>query len=1003
MNARRLLPSDDTDDSSHFRIAVRAYVPPPHAEQDPPKSKRRGQVAPPSPWTLVFDTETTTDAAQKLRAGSYQLRHGIELIEAGIFYDPLALAPDEVKLLRLVCDERRLRQRVLADFIEEVFFRQGYDFRASFVGFNLPFDLSRLAIKKPSAARGKTMRGGFSFTLSPYYWRPRVQVRHLNGRASLMQFAHPPKRRDARGWRKRELEAQQRRGSFIDLKTIAAALTSRSFSLASLADFLKTDARKLDVDEHGGPLTREYLDYLVRDVEVTWQCYQVLRDKYELHELVDTHIAKVLSEASLGKAYLKQMGVVPFRIVQPDFPDAVMGMIMSAYYGGRSEVRWRRTIKQVLYCDFLSMYPTVCTLMGLWRFVISQGMTATESTASTRELLSRISLDDLQQQDTWKLLTTIVKIKPDWDALPVRAKYDGQSFTIGVNLPTGDVTLCYTLADVIASKILCGKTPEILEAMTFSPKDAQTDLHSIKIAGNKAYGIDPKVDDFFKRLIDLRSHVRAKMKRTDGAARHVLDTEQGALKILANSTSYGIFVEMIVAEADNYEKRVAYGPSGQGFEIETNKAEEPGRYFYPLLATLITGAARLMLAMSERLTLNEGLDWAFCDTDSMAIAKPDSMENTEFMEKSPKINNWFEPLNPYKIKGSIFKVEDANFGISENSHPPKLQPLYCLCISSKRYALFNIGPSGEIIIRKASAHGLGHLRAPYRADDAPSSIPAPATALEDIGVERWQYDLWHQIIRAELDGHRDQVDLDYHVALDRPAASRYSATTPALLRWFKSYNCKRPYADQVKPFNFLIAFHARPQLELPGDEQFELGKRGRKRKLTHAKPVAPYDKDIAKAAQHAFDRDTGRATPPETLLSYREALAQYHLRPESKFSNGDFADRGRTERRHVQVAGIVHVGKEANKWEQQFFIGPDEEAEIEYGEAIAHDLLLKRLEVLCSEFGEREAGRQLGISRTAIRRALAGYKLSRKTRAKLVSQSWDLSPSFARRSNSSAG
>ena len=81
--------------------------------------------------------------------------------------------------------------------------------------------------------------------------------------------------------------------------------------------------------------------------------------------LEETPLGKVLSEASLGKAYLKQMGVRPFREVQPDFPAHLTGLIMSAYFGGRAEVRWRREIRQVLYCDFLSMYPTVCTLMGL--------------------------------------------------------------------------------------------------------------------------------------------------------------------------------------------------------------------------------------------------------------------------------------------------------------------------------------------------------------------------------------------------------------------------------------------------------------------------------------------------------------------------------------------------------------------------------------------------------------------------------------------------------------
>ena len=66
-------------------------------------------------------------------------------------------------------------------------------------------------------------------------------------------------------------------------------------------------------------------------------------------------------------------------------------------------------------------------------------------------------------------------------------------------------------------------------------------------------------------------------------------------------------------------------------------------------------------------------------------------------------------------------------------------------------------------------------------------------------------------------------------------------------------------------------------------------------------------------------------------MTYAEALAQYHLRPEAKFLNGDFCDRGRTERRHVVATQLLHIGKEANKWEEQHFLGEDEDAEIEYG------------------------------------------------------------------------
>ena len=240
------------------------------------------------------------------------------------------------------------------------------------------------------------------------------------------------------------------------------------------------------------------------------------------------------------------------------------------------------------------------------------------------------------------------------------------------------------------------------------------------------------------------------------------------------------------------------------------------------------------------------------------------------------------------------------------------------------------------IIRKASAHGLGHLRAPYPESDAPKSIPAPCMPLDKIGVERWQYDLWYQIIVAALDGHPDQVNLDYHPALNLPAASRYGATTPKLLRWFKTYNQNRLYRDQVKPFNFLLAFQASPVLSV-ANESYEFNappKRGPRPKiLLMPRPIAPYNTDIKRAAQNCFDRETGRPMSSKMLKTYREALAQFHLSPESKFLNGDYLDRGPTIRRHVEATAVHHIGKEANRWEEQFYLGFDEEEPIEYGVA----------------------------------------------------------------------
>jgi hypothetical protein len=160
---------------------------------------------------------------------------------------------------------------------------------------------------------------------------------------------------------------------------------------------------------------------------------------------------------------------------------------------------------------------------------------------------------------------------------------------------------------------------------------------------------------------------------------------------------------------------------------------------------------------------------------------------------------------------------------------------------------------------------------------------------------------------------------------------------------------------------------------------------GRPRKPSPIRPVAPFSRNISEAAETAFDRETDKRVEPNSLITYSEALAQYHLRPEAKFLNGDFCDRGRTERRHVFATQIVHIGKEANKWEERYFLGEDEEAEIEYGVDESNASLDAAIRELCERTGERVSAEKLGISRTALRRALKRGvgSLSRATRARV--------------------
>ena len=939
-----------------------------------PRAHRRKATRsfpPPSQWVLVFDTETTTDAGQSLRIGSYQVREGERLDEAGLFYAPAALSDTEMATLSEFAAARNLRLITRDEFVDRVFYGIGYDLRATIVGLNLPFDLSRIAIGHASA-RGD-MRGGFSFKLSQDKRRPAVQVKHLSQKAALIRLAAPFRQRQARSERRRGDYIPVRRGHFVDIRTLAAALFSRSFSLESLSEFLKVEHPKVSSDEHGGSITESYVEYAVRDARATWECYVELAHRYERLGLHDTPLSRIYSEASLGKAYLKAMKIKPWRGVQPDVPPQLLAIIMGSYFGGRSEVRIRRELRQVVLCDFLSMYPTVCTLMGLWRFVIAEGMSWRDGTDEVRSFLDTITIANLQQPATWRGLPALVRVLPEDDIFPVRAQYSGEpQATIGANYLSSDQPLWFTLADCIASKLLTGHAPTVVEAIVFEPGPPQSGLQPVAIGGNADYRVDPLEDDFYKRLIELRASVKHKRDAAAGAEHESLDTEQNALKIAANATSYGIFVEVNVKELGESTSAMVHSASGESYEVATVKVEEPGRNFHPLLATLITGAARLMLAITERQVANQGLEWAFCDTDSMAIAKPDAMPAADFHGQVDLIVAWFASLNPYDFGGSILKVEDVNFRLRDQcAH----ELLFCWAVSAKRYVLFNLDAVGEPVLRKASAHGLGHLRAPYDASEPATGIPKPVVPLDKLGVDLWQHDLWWTIARATLAGEPNQVGLGFHPGLSQPAVSRYAATTPMLFRWFHGFNANLPYERQVKPFGFLFSLFANPfaNLVAPHEARVSDAVRATRRSRRPVRPAAPYDRDLPKAIGRAFDRETGARVSVDALKTHRQVLAQYHLHPESKFANGDFLDTGATHRRHVHASSVRNIGKEADHWEEQFYLGLDAEVEIDHGLAPSgQEQKLSELRALARRMGQRKLAERLRISRTTLAQWLRG-------------------------------
>lgn len=69
----------------------------------------------------------------------------------------------------------------------------------------------------------------------------------------------------------------------------------------------------------------------------------------------------------------------------------------------------------------------------------------------------------------------------------------------------------------------------------------------------------------------------------------------------------------------------------------------------------------------------------------------------------------------------------------------------------------------------------------------PPGVPAPSADATK-KLTPWQDDLWFKIVKCALGGDVHDMTYDYHPALRRPALSRYVATSPECLRWFKGWN-----------------------------------------------------------------------------------------------------------------------------------------------------------------------------------------------------------------------
>jgi len=902
---------------------------------------------------LVFDTETRTDATQRLLFGSYRFIVQGECLEEGLFYaDDMSgserrILEKYVKIYRPEVSDGGAQQLHLLtrhEFVKKLY-RAAYKGRCLLVGFNLPFDLSRIAYDF-AAARGD-FAGGFSLGLWPYVdkdgrehrnqYRPRLGIKHIDSKRALKGFTARNKPdiedlipEDSRTGKPKK--GHIFRGHLLDLRTLAFALTDRGYSLETACEAFSVEHGKQRAAEHGR-ITEEYIDYNRRDVLATSELAGKLLEEYARHP-ISLQATKAYSGAAIGKAYLREMGITAILERQPDFPKAFLGFAQSAFFGGRTSAHIRKVPVPVVYTDFLSMYPTVNTLMGLWQLVTAGEIEVVEHCKNEiGRFLKRLKASDLFKRETWKRLSAFVKVNPDGDILPCRSKYSAgaNDWQIGVNYlyaeNNDDGALWYSLPDIAASVLLTGKVPKIVDAFRFEPHGKLEGLNPVKLRG--AIEVDPKKQDFFKVVIEQRKHLSTRTDLTE-TDRKRLDK---ALKVLANASSYGIYAEMIREEFDRKINVTCHGIDPTPYNCCVAHPETPGEFCFPPLASLITGAARLMLALLEHCVCELGGTYAMEDTDSMAIVATESgglipcaggpywtkqghsAVKALSWEQVRDISKRFAALNPYNrdaVPGSVLKIEDDNF------HPKtkKQRQLYCLAISAKRYALFSL-QNGVPVIIKNSEHGLGHLLNPSD----------PESANRD-----WIARTWLNIGRKSF--RLPARSLGFESSL---AVGRVTVSSPAVMQALNGLNDGKSYPYQIKPFNFLLTCQVSPFGHPVGADP------------THFHLIAPYESDPRKWSKlNWIDQYTGKKYRITTagnlgtrltarVKTYGDILREYEFHPESKCADADGKLSGKQtvgllQRRHIRIGLIRYIGKESNFLEdvESGMLHSEEDAYTEY-------------------------------------------------------------------------
>ncbi len=879
---------------------------------DEPKQRLGGtDRAPPKlpkwpDYAVVFECQSRTDIAQELTFGFYRVLKltgkTYSLEEEGGFFDD-DLRGEERKVLekyfqKEVADTTSfppwLPLRPRSEFIKSVFYkyaRQG----ALLVGFDLCYALGRLARKW-----GPGDRDEWSLVVSVFpdgnenEFDPRVLNTPLGGKKAFIHFRAEwvPK-----GGKAKRTDIYKSR--FLDLRTIIAALFGKALSLKAaceLSAFQKYSLPHKSDYTPTGQVTFTEIEEGRQSVRCMAALLNAVKPEFDLHKTITRRADAMYSPASFVKAYLDAMGIVP-PAEKFDVSNEVLGIAMEAFSAGRSETRIRHIEVPVAPLDFMSEYPTVAALMELMEILRAKRLTFEDATADVQTLLQTMALHRCFQRRLWRELRFFALVAPQGDVFPVRTMHGGFTQAVGNDYLTDKKPSWFAGPDVINSVLQTDKVPQILQAIRVVPHGKQRGLRTVKLRG--AVRIDPRRDDFFRKIIEER-----RRHRDDKELYHWL-------KIFANSI-YGCFVELNPETLPKGRAARVRVYSGEEPYV-TNKrpvVERPGKWYAPYLGSLITAGGRLLLGMLERCVEGQGGTYAWADTDALAVvskAEGGSLSHVpgcqgrRILPRSEvqEIIDRFADLSPYNFGGSILRLLNCNY--VDDPDKGFLENVLAFCISAKRYCVYT-RDDDKVTIIDPKASGLGYLYPP---------ADSPAGWDEEHEIPSWVYQAWEWLVR-----HGNGLMPNHPPSWSRrPQMMRMVVTTNGLLKRLHRWHRFRPFNVFLAP---VLANCGQPANVDPQRYTLVTQFDRDQSKWMDAACFNIDDRNDAKEYRLTTGFDSPRFGEQPIVGTFEELLYRYFSHPESKSLGPDGEPchrktRGLLGRPHVFAGKRHRIGKEVDR------------------------------------------------------------------------------------------